>query len=227
MNGHNWFDSTGQDKGKITLQKIIIQFPCKGNKSLLLPHTSAAVSNRSPCQRNGFYDGSWAFTMKTQGVNTGQHKTAWELWLQAKCNNKKEPSYTRETKTALADYGGSVMFSLQRITCPSLAQSSGRILLLFQLPWTLPLTLGKYTSCTGRRDQNTKAITTSSILLQHQSHLSWKRFQMQVALEFCFEFTGSPAREWGHLYGKSISQSPLKLVLLDGAKTRSFSFSVR
>lgn len=160
LNGRNWFDSTGQDKGKITLQKIIIQFLCKGNKSPLLPHTSPAVSNRPLCQRNGFYDGSGAFIMTTQGINTGQHKTAWELWFQAKCNKRKEPSYTRETKTALVDYGGSVMFSLQRITCPSLAQSSRRILLLFQLPWTLLLTPGKYTSCTRTRDQSTKVITT-------------------------------------------------------------------
>lgn len=139
MNVSNWFDSTGQGKAKITLQKIIIQFLCKRNKSPLLPHTPLAVSNRLPCQRNCFYNGAGAFIMTTQGINTAQHKTAWELWFQAKRNKRREPSYTREMKTALVDYGGSVMFSLRRISYPSLAQSSQGILLLFQLLWTLLL----------------------------------------------------------------------------------------
>lgn len=76
MNGSKWFDSAGQGRGKITLQKIIIQFLCKGNKSPLLPHISPAVSNRPLCQRSCFYDGSGAFIMTTQDINTAQHKTA-------------------------------------------------------------------------------------------------------------------------------------------------------
>lgn len=74
VNGSNWFDLTGQGKGKITLQKIIIQFLCKRNKSPLLPCTYPAVSNWPPCQRNCFYDGSRAFIMTTQSINTVQHK---------------------------------------------------------------------------------------------------------------------------------------------------------
>lgn len=69
-------DSAGQGKGKITLHKMIIQFLCRRNKSPLLPHTSGAVSNRALCQRNGFYDGSGAFIMTAQGINTAQHQTA-------------------------------------------------------------------------------------------------------------------------------------------------------
>lgn len=136
MHGSNWSDSTGQGKGKITLHKMIIQFLRKRNKSPLLPHTSPAVSNRPLCQRNCFYDGSGAFIMTAQGTNTAQHQTAWELWFQAKCNKRREPTYTREMKTVLVDYGGSIMFSLQRISFPHLAQSSWGILFLFQLLWT-------------------------------------------------------------------------------------------
>lgn len=113
--GSNWSDLTGQGKGKIALHKMIIQFLCKRNKSPLLPHTSPAVSSRPLWQRNRFYDGSGAFIMTAKGTNTAQHQTAWELWFQAKCNKRRELSYTREMKTVSVDYGGSIMFSLQRI----------------------------------------------------------------------------------------------------------------
>ena len=139
MNGSNWFDSTGQGKGKITLQKIIIQFLCKRNKSPLLATPLLQFPIGVCVKGTAFMMDLGPFMMTTQGINTAQHRRAWELLFQGKCNKRREPSYTRDMKAALADYGKSTMFSLRRISYPPLAQSSWGIRLLFQLLWTLLL----------------------------------------------------------------------------------------
>lgn len=101
------------------------------------------------------------------------------MWLESsdfKLNAIREGNLPTPGKWRLIYWimGGSIMFSLQRISHPSLALATRHTLdvLISLNPPPFPR---KYLPLAQRKDQSIKAIATQSILLQHHSHLSWEQ----------------------------------------------------